>query len=802
MSEKNKQEKKQSKKQNKYNEHSERNVGPDKKELSFIQRMKKIFRIKNKQSEKKKMQQEYNRRTERKQMEQKKAEKSNQQRAKKRRKLLRSKWMRLLLIIGFAFVLALIGYTTILYGGKLIVDEEKLTISPPTTIETTDGEIIWYLYDEFRLPVTLDDIPDHVQEAFIAIEDRRFYEHKGVDFRSISRAVYRDVIARDKKEGASTITQQLSKNLFLTNDKSWWRKVKEAMIALHLEREYTKDQLLEMYLNVIYFGQGQYGIEAASNRFFHKSVSELTLEEGALLAGIIKAPNGYSPTDHPEKAIKRRDLVLKAMEEQGFISKEEMNDALEKDLRLNLSVRSTNKAHHTIVDIAIKEAERLYDLTLDDLKSNRYRLVTALDTEIQDIIYDQFQYDGHFPGNDKVTVEGAFVMMDEATGQIIAAQGGRTYESGNLNRVIETRQPGSTMKPIAVYAPALESGDFGPHSTLPDELQEWDGHEFRNYDDHYEGSVVLYDALRRSKNSTSAWLLNEIGIPYAKEYLSKMHIDIKDEGLSIALGGLEEGVSPLDMVQGYRTFVHGGEVITAHTVLEIYNKENKIIASAQPEVEEVFSEQVAWDMTEMLKDVVTNGTGQAGSYPYELAGKTGTTQHTLVEGESRDAWFVGYTPEYVTALWMGYDVSDEDHYLTGGSEYPTKLTKTILSDVATIKEVKQTFTKPDGVQALTTPIEKLPVITDLVGSYTFGGFKLLNGKLEWTGSQDNRVVYKVYERHGDDVTLLGEVTGEEEFVIDEFMLFKQRSYYVVPYNPLSKEEGEKSNEITLPNESF
>ena len=227
--------------------------------------------------------------------------------------LLQIRWVRIVAIFGVAFVLALVAYTTILFGGRLIVDEDKLVISPPTTIETTDGDVLWYLYDEFRLPVKLDDIPEHVQEAFIAIEDRRFYHHTGVDLRSIARAVYRDIVARDKKEGASTITQQLAKNLFLTNDKSWWRKIKEAMIALYLEREYTKDQLLEMYLNVIYFGQGQYGVEAAANRFFHKSVDELTLEEGALLAGIIKAPNGYSPIEHPEKALERRNLVLESM---------------------------------------------------------------------------------------------------------------------------------------------------------------------------------------------------------------------------------------------------------------------------------------------------------------------------------------------------------------------------------------------------------------------------------------------------------------------------------------------------------
>lgn len=713
------------------------------------------------------------------------------------RSLWQSKWMRAFLIVGTAFVLALIAYTTILYGGKLFVDEDKLLISPPTTIETTDGEIVWYLYDEFRLPVALDSIPEHVQEAFIAIEDRRFYSHTGVDLRSIIRAVYRDIVARDKVEGGSTITQQLAKNLFLTNDKSWTRKIKEAMIALHLEREFTKDQILEMYLNVIYFGQGQHGIEAAANRYFHKSAEELTLDEAALLAGIIKAPNGYSPINHPEKALERRDLVLETMEELGFITKEELNSAKAKGLNLNISQRKVNPAHHTIVDLAIKEAEEKYGITLDELREKRYRIVISLDEDIQEIVYDHFQYDGYFPGNNKETVEGAFVMIDEKTGQIVAAQGGRKYERGNLNRVVEKRQPGSTFKPLAVYAPALESGEFTPFSMLPDELQEWDGHPVHNHDDRYEGSVSLYDAIVKSKNTSSTWLLNEMGISYSKQFLTKMNINIEDEGLSIALGGLKHGVSPLELVEGYRTFVHGGETIEAYTILEIYDHHNQLVASARPETNEVFSEQVAWDMTEMLKAVVQKGTGQAGHYPYELAGKTGSTQHPHQEGATKDAWFVGYTPDYVFSLWIGYDVSDENHYLTGGSSYPTQMSKKILTEVAAKKDVAQTFTLPEGVQTLSAPIE-LPDINDLVGTYTFGGFKILNGKLQWTGSNDRRVIYKIYEVNGDDVNLLDEVIGETEYVIDEFMLFKHRSYYVVPVDPYTEREGNPSNVISLP----
>src|SRR5690625_3606345 len=547
-------------------------------------------------------------------------------------------WKTILLSFGIVFVLALIAYTTILYGGRLIADPNKLHITPPTTIETEEGEIIWYIYDEYRLPVKLEEVPDHVIDAVISIEDKRFYEHSGVDFRSIVRALYRDLIARSKVEGASTITQQLAKNLFLTNEKTWLRKTKEVMIALYLEREFTKDEILEMYLNVVYFGQGQYGIEAAANKYFYKSVDELTIEEGALLAGMVKAPNGYSPIDHADKAKNRRDLVLQAMTDEGYISEEEATMVQEQELELNISQRKINPAYHTVVDLAIKEAKEIYGITLDELKEKRYRIITGMNEDAQQIAFDQFQQDGYFPGNDKESVEDACVMMDQESGQIGAAIGGRHFQTFNLNRIWAKRQPGSTMKPIAVFAPALESERFNPYSILPDELQEWDGNPVRNYDGNYEGSVTFYDALKKSKNTSSVWLINEIGIDYSKSYLEKMKMNIEDTGYSIALGGLETGITPLQLVQSYRTFIHNGEMIDAYTIIEIRDQRGEVIASAQPETIEIFTPQVAWNMTEMLKSVVESGTGQAGSYAHELAGKTGTTEHTLKEGESKDVW--------------------------------------------------------------------------------------------------------------------------------------------------------------------
>src|SRR5699024_1009172 len=250
------------------------------------------------------------------------------------------KWT--ILIVSIIFLLGLIGYSIILFGGKLVIDEEKLILDSTTIIETTDGKDIGRLYDENRYLVTLDQVPNHVQDAFVAIEDVRFYSHAGVDIKSVGRAIYKDIIALGKAEGASTITQQLVKNLFLYHDKTWMRKTKEVMAAIYLEREYSKEEILELYLNAIYFGHGIYGIETAAQYFFSKPVQKLTIAEGALIAGLAKAPNGYSPINYPDKALSRRNVVLKAMNNANMISTDMMLTEQGKTLGLNVKEKESN----------------------------------------------------------------------------------------------------------------------------------------------------------------------------------------------------------------------------------------------------------------------------------------------------------------------------------------------------------------------------------------------------------------------------------------------------------------------------
>src|SRR5690625_4629431 len=243
----------------------------------------------------------------------------------------------LIVIITIIIGMSALGYMVIFFGGVFIVDDEELRLGATTTIVTKEGDMVGQLYHENRTPVNIEVVPQHVINAYIAVEDRRFYKHHGIDYQSIFRAIYRDIMTGTKAEGGSTITQQLAKNLFLTNDKTWLRKTKEAMAAIYLERHYSKDEILELYLNKIYFGSGVYGIETASQKFFSKPAKELTLEEGALLAGLAKAPNGYSPINHPDKSIERRNTVLKVMKKQEKITTDELQEAEAKPLSIEVS---------------------------------------------------------------------------------------------------------------------------------------------------------------------------------------------------------------------------------------------------------------------------------------------------------------------------------------------------------------------------------------------------------------------------------------------------------------------------------
>lgn len=706
----------------------------------------------------------------------------------------RTQWF--FIAIASLFILLLLGYGVVLLGGKIIANDEDLILDLKTTIRTEEGDVIGTLYKENREFIDLDSLPEHVKEAFIAIEDRRFYEHQGIDLKSITRAVYRDIIAMSKVEGGSTITQQLAKNLFLSNDKTWSRKIKETMAALYLERELSKDEILELYVNEVYFGQGIYGIQTASKYFFSKPADELTVAEGAMLAGLMKGPNGYSPINHPDRALERRNVVLRSMEDAGFISTEQRVTEEEKTLGLDVEEpKASNPWVDSYIDLVMKEASEKHQLSVEALQTGGYDITVYMDPEIQQIAYSEMRNDAYFPGNTE-GVEGAFVMLDANNARIVSVIGGRDYQIGDLNRTVVDRQPGSTFKPIAVYGPALMQEDvYTPFTLIPDKKSE--EYNVVNANGEYKDEITIYQAIMESTNTSAVWLLDEIGIDYSKGYLEKLGITFEDDGLSIALGGLTYGVTPLKMAQSYQAFASGGDITSATSISSIENRNEEVIYESKIETENVFTSQVAWNMTEMLSGTVQSGTASSGDFNKALAGKTGSTQHTTVDGATKDAWFVGYTPEYVTAMWMGYDTTDKDHYLTGGSSYPTSLTKKILTEIdrQTEREMSSDFEIPENVEPLPEPIE-LATISDISANYEFGGFSIIRGNLNWNGSTDERVVYRIYQETDGEDKLIDEVKGVTQYTIDN-VWFENNKYYVVPYDPNTRMEGMKSDSVTF-----
>ncbi|WP_307893799.1 transglycosylase domain-containing protein [Bacillus swezeyi] len=695
-----------------------------------------------------------------------------------------------IIITAAIFLLSLIGYITILFLGDYVIDEKKLIFHASSKIVDQNGEEVASLYTENRSPVSIGEVPDEVKHAFIAVEDKRFYEHHGIDFKSVSRAIYKDILAGGKVEGGSTITQQLAKNTFLTNDKTFLRKTKEVIIAINLERDYSKDKLLEMYLNQLYFGHGVYGIQAAANYYFNKDAKDLNVSEGAVLASIPKAPSTYSPILNPEKSRERRNVVLSMMNEQGYISSKETVRAQGSTLGLHVKEKSKNPWIDSYIDLVMKEAEDRYSISSEQLLQGGYTISVPLDVSIQKAAYTLMKEDAYFPGTDQ-KAEGSAVFIDNKTGGVVAALGGRDYLPKSYNRATAARQPGSTFKPLAVYGPALEEKLFKPYSLLEDKQLSYGGYAPKNYDGQYEGKVSMVDALTDSKNAPAVWTLNEIGIETAKPYVSRLGMNIPDEGLALALGGLEEGVSPLQLAGAYRTFANSGKFDKPYFITKITDESGNVLYRHEDKPEKVFSKQTAWNMTRMLQEVVKSGTGKAGEFSGEIAGKTGSTTFTGKEGGTKDAWFAGYTPGVTGAVWMGYDKTDEAHYLKGGSSYPTRLFKDILKRS---KQKTDTFKKPEGVKDLDRPIH-LEDLESAEADYSFTPMGLITVSLKWHEQEDKRAEYRIYEKKNGKEALIKTVTGKGSYEIPYANIFSDVSYRIVPYNPQTKTEGKGTDFI-------
>ncbi|PKM65163.1 MAG: penicillin-binding protein [Firmicutes bacterium HGW-Firmicutes-2] len=498
----------------------------------------------------------------------------------------------------------------------------------------------------------------------------------------------------------------LPKNLFLTSEKTYTRKFKEVVTALRIESKYSKDEILELYLNQIYFGEGVWGIQNAAQMYFGKDIEGVTLEEAALLAALPKAPTTYSPFNNIELAKERRDLILGLLYESGTIDEEEYSQAMATDILLRTrELVETNEAYPSYVDHVIDEAINILGLGEDLVLIGGIHIYTTLDPVVQNAIELTYVNDTLFPesSNDE-QIQSAAIVIESSSGAIRGLIGHRgQYYYRGYNRATElVRQPGSAIKPLAVYGPALDNG-YNKKSVLIDEKTDFNGYVPSNYDRVYHGKVSLYQALIHSYNIPAVALLNEIGIDKGIAFLKSVGIPIHkdDHNLSLALGGMTEGVSPLEMAQAYSSFPNGGIMNTAYTIRKITKNNGDLLVDGIIESVKVMTPESAYAMTEILMGVIEEGTGKAATLGRPAAGKTGTTQLPAIDAfkdllGTRDAWFIGYTPELVTAVWVGYDTLDPKLIMQSvGGSHPAGIFQSIM--LLSLENMPKTsFEKPKG----------------------------------------------------------------------------------------------------------
>ncbi|CAM4063999.1 transglycosylase domain-containing protein [Lederbergia lenta] len=576
------------------------------------------------------------------------------------------------LAIGFLAFLAYFAYL----ASAANVETLKQGLATSTTIYDKDGDEASKISANRTEGVSIDTMPDHLKNAVIAIEDHRFEKHRGFDVKGISRAFFLNLKAGKIKAGGSTITQQLTKTALLSPERTYKRKLEEVFLAIEMEKKFTKDEILEMYLNQVYFGSGAWGVQNASRKYFGKDVDYLTLSEAAMMAGIINRPSALDPYKNFEGAVKRRNTVLGQMKKFEMITEQQYEEAVQQTIVLKDSGGDPLKGKYPYyVDAIMNEAINLYGLTQDEILTRGYKIYTQMDQNLQSSMEKVYENNSLFPDSwDGTLVQSGSILLDPATGGIRALIGGRgehTFRSYNRATQLTT-QPGSVMKPLAVYTVALEEG-YKPESKLKDESDlSFGDYKPRNYNGQYLGEVPMYEAIENSINVPAVWLLNEIGLDKSFNKLKKFGLPVteEDKNLSLALGGTTSGFSPKQMAEAYAVFANGGERIESHIITKIVGPTGNIVAEVAPKKVRVTDRKTAEQMTAMLLNVVDSGTGRNAKISgQKVAGKTGSTQlpYADITDGTKDQWFVGYTPNLVGAVWLGYDYTDREHYLKGRS---------------------------------------------------------------------------------------------------------------------------------------
>lgn len=583
-------------------------------------------------------------------------------------------------------VIVVVFVVSILFGGAAGMLAGYLRSAPTLDQVVFEQELTSYVYDvhgrriaslyrENRIPVTLDVMPRYLLDAIVAIEDTRFYEHHGFDVRALMRAVVADVrrmLGHDGfLQGGSTITQQLAKNAFLTHERTLTRKLQELLWAIQIERKYSKAEILETYLNEIYLGPGVYGVEAAARYYFNKSVHELTLAEAALVAGLAQNAGLHSPYRDPEAARRRRNTVLLRMEELGMITPAQSAAARAEPIVVTDSRPARNLAPD-FVNYVVSQLLELDGIDVNTIYAGGIHVYTTLDLDMQRAAEEAMERAFANPNGllARATVKDAngldqpqtaLVAIDPRNGHIKAMIGGRNND--HFNRAAQAmRLPGSAIKPF-IYTAAIDRG-LSPATVMVDEPFEWvdpatgDVWRPRNFGNRFSGAMTLREALEQSVNIIAVKLLDEHVPPrQVIDYARRMGISTlvtegrrHDAVLALALGGITNGVRPIDMAQAYGVLANQGVRATPMAITRVVAADGSVLYEFSPEQEVVLSDTTSYIVTDMLRGVIERGTGRRANIGRPAAGKTGTTDN------NHDAWFVGYTPELVAAVWIGNDL--------------------------------------------------------------------------------------------------------------------------------------------------
>jgi 1A family penicillin-binding protein len=606
---------------------------------------------------------------------------------------------------GSAFILLfVVGLWAILSGlpGK---EELRLLGDMPqaTTLYDVHNRPVFTIFKEYRIEVPLSKISPNLRKAIVAFEDQRFADHGGIDVIRIAGAVWADLREGRKAQGGSTITQQLARQSFLTREKKLWRKVREIALARRIERMYSKDEILELYLNKVYFGDGLHGAEAAARGYFGKSASDLDLAEAALLAGLVNAPSVNAPTVNMSRALGRRALVLTAMRDQGIITEEAFNRASKEKINLVDNLRREEPLGQYFKEEVRQQLVKQFGW--ERLSEGGLRVYTTIDPEMQraaeanvDRAIQQIETRRArrkiAPNGEQL--EAALVALDPSTGEVRALVGGRDFKTSRFNRVTQAlRQPGSAFKPF-VYASALEAG-YSPASVLTrldEPIQTLQG-AWMPEDEHSDGSpMTLRTALRTSSNRAAVRMLEEVGIAKTVAQARKMGIGNVPSVPSLALGSGE--VTLMAMTSAYGAFADDGRLQRATYIRRVEDADGKVLFVAKPAPEQVLSPRTAFLMTSMLSDVINYGTAYKArqeGFTYPAAGKTGTTNDYV------DAWFVGFTPHLVTGVWVGFDKPRTIIANGFAGELAVPMWARFMK-VATAKDKPDTFKMADGLVAV------------------------------------------------------------------------------------------------------